>query len=284
MTRHTLDQPFAVGGRALHSGQKAHLSLRPAPPGTGIRFIRTDLGTEVTVAPALAQRAILSTALALPDGQRIRTVEHLLSACMALGLDDALAVIDGEELPILDGSAAPYCAAIAAAGLLATNTPRPHIRLTETIEVTTADNRLLRAEPADQLGFDITLDLAHWGMLRWSGTPLGATYVAGIAPARSFLRLGHGLAQRLKGSRAEPVLRGARPWNTAPLFRGGILGGARLPAEPVRHRALDLLGDLALLGMPLLAHVTAHRTGHALNLALVQAIMARPGAWRVEDR
>lgn len=284
MTRHTLRAPFSLSGRSLHAGRASRLTLHPAPPGSGIRFTRTDLGAEITVAPTQARRAILSTALALPHGQRIRTVEHLLSACMALGLDDAIAEIDTEELPILDGSAAPYCAAIAAAGLVATDTPRPQIRLTETIAVATADDRLLRAEPADRLGFDITLDLAHWGMLRWSGTPLGATYVSEIAPARSFLRLGHGLAQRLKGSRAEPVLRGARPWNTAPLFRGGILGGARLPAEPVRHRALDLLGDLALLGMPLLAHVTAHRTGHALNLALVEAIMARPEAWRVEGR
>lgn len=284
MTRHTLAKAFTLTGRALHSGAASRLSLHPASPGSGITFIRTDLGTRVTVAPDQARRAILSTALALPDGQRIRTVEHLLSACMALGVDDVIAVLDTEELPILDGSAAPYCAAIATAGLAAADAPRPHLRLVEAIEVTTDDNRRLRAEPADQLGFDITLDLAYWGMLRWSGSPLGATYVAEIAPARSFLRLFHGLAQRLKGGRTEPVLRGARPWNTAPLFRGSILGGARLPAEPVRHRALDLLGDLALLGMPLLAHVTAHRTGHALNLALVQAIMARPAAWRVEDR
>jgi UDP-3-O-[3-hydroxymyristoyl] N-acetylglucosamine deacetylase len=284
MTRHTLAQAFTLAGRALHSGRAARLSLLPAPPGTGIRFTRTDLGTSVTAAPEQARRAILSTALALPDGQRIRTVEHLLSACMALGIDDADAVLDTEELPILDGSAMPYCAAIAAAGLVAADAPRPHLRLIETIEVATEDNRLLRAEPGEALRFDITLDLAHWGMLRWSGTPLGQTYVAEIAPARSFLRFGNGLLQRLKGSRTEPVLRGARLSNTAPLFRGSILGGARLPAEPVRHRALDLLGDLALLGMPLLAHVTAHRTGHALNLALVAAIMARTDAWRVEDR
>ena len=103
MTRHTLAQPFTLTGRALHSGRASRLSLRPAPPGTGIRFTRTDLGTIVTVAPEHARRAILSTALALPDGQRIRTVEHLLSACLALGLDDAIAVLDMEELPILDG-------------------------------------------------------------------------------------------------------------------------------------------------------------------------------------
>jgi UDP-3-O-[3-hydroxymyristoyl] N-acetylglucosamine deacetylase len=283
VTRHTLRNAFVLSGRALHSGRRARLTLNPAPAGTGIRFRRSDLGTEVMVGPEHARRAILSTALALPGGQRIRTVEHLLSACMALGLDDALAEVDGEELPILDGSAAPYCRAIEAAGLVATDAPRPRMRILETIEVATADDRLLRVEPADTLRFDITLDLAHWGMLRWSGRPLGTTYTAEIAPARSFLRLGNGLAQRLKGSRAEPVLRGAWFTNTAPLFRNGILFGARLSGEPVRHRALDLLGDLSLLGMPLLAQVTAHRTGHGLNLALVEAIMARPDAWRVED-
>lgn len=284
MTRHTLQAPFTLAGKSLHAGERSTLTLRPAPENTGIRFRRTDLGVERTVGPEHARRATLSTALDLAGGSRIRTIEHLLSACMALGLDDAVADVDTEELPILDGSAAPICAAISAAGLTATGPPRPRIRLLAPIEVTTPDNRLLRAEPADTLTFDISLDLAHWGMLRWSGTPLGDTYLAEIAPARSFLRLAHGLAQRLKRSPAEPVLRGARPWNTAPLVRGGILGGARLPAEPVRHRALDLLGDLALLGMPLLAHVTAHRTGHALNLALVEAIMARPEAWRVEGR
>ncbi|MBR0654855.1 UDP-3-O-acyl-N-acetylglucosamine deacetylase [Plastoroseomonas arctica] len=279
MTRHTLNKPFTLTGKSLHAGKRTTLTLRPAPENTGIRFRRTDLETELTVAPDHARRATLSTALDLPGGHRIRTIEHLLSACMALGLDDLIAEIDTEELPILDGSAAPICAAIQAAGLVATAAPRPHLRVLAPIEVSTPDDRLLRVEPADTLTFDITLDLAHWGMLRWSGTPLGATYLSEIAPARSFLRLGHGLAQRLKRGQGEPVLRGAWFTNTAPLFRGGILGGARLPAEPVRHRALDLLGDLALLGMPLLGHVTAHRTGHALNLALVQTIMARPDAW-----
>lgn len=280
--RQTLGRSFTLTGIALHSGRQATLTLHAAAPGTGLVFHRTDLGLVVSTTPDHARDAVLATALALPGGALVVVVEHLLSACMALGLDDARIEIDGGELPILDGSAAPICAAIRAAGLVAQPGERQAIRLLEPIEVV-AEGRLLRAEPADALSFAISLDLAQWGMLRWEGTPLGQTYLDEIAPARSFLRLRFALLLWARGlARAEPVLRGAGRRNTAPLIGPYILGGARLPQEPVRHRALDLLGDLALLGHPLRAHVTAHRTGHALNLALVRAIAARPAAWRLE--
>jgi UDP-3-O-[3-hydroxymyristoyl] N-acetylglucosamine deacetylase len=141
------------------------------------------------------------------------------------------------------------------------------------------DGRLIRAEPADEPHFDVSLDLAGWGTLRWAGRPVGETFLAEIAAARSFGRLRWALpAALLARLTRRPALRGAGFANTAPLIGGRILGGARLPAEPVRHRALDLLGDLALLGTPLLAKVTAWRPSHAMNHAFLHHLLAQTDA------
>ncbi len=271
--RVTLATPTAPAeGIGLNTGRRARLVLHPAAPGTGLRFSWS--GMEVAAHGGLARTAPFCTALPLPDGRLLRTPEHLLAALAALGVDDAVAEIDGAaEVPILDGSAAPWCRLIAAAGFARVDAPRRIFRLRHPVEIT-RDGRAIRAEPADALTFDVSLDLAGWGELRWMGSPLGEGFLTELAPARSFGRLRWAMPLALASLvSSRPVLRGARLSNTAPLIGGGILGGARLPAEPVRHRALDLLGDLALLGAPLLARISARRPGHALNLDFVRLLL-----------
>jgi UDP-3-O-[3-hydroxymyristoyl] N-acetylglucosamine deacetylase len=192
---------------------------------------------------------------------------------MALGVDDVEAAIEGDEVPILDGSAAPWCRLILEAGIVETAMPRRRLALRRPVELA-RDGRLIRAEPADFTHYAVGLDLAHWGTLHWQGVPDGAEFLAELAPARSFGRLKWALpAAILARLLQRESLRGASFSNTAPLVGGRILGGARLPAEPVRHRALDLLGDLALLGAPLQAQVTAWRPSHAMNHAFLHHLL-----------
>lgn len=283
--RATLAAPTApLEGIGLNTGRRARLVLHPAAPGTGIRLRwqarRGAPALEVAADWRAACVAPFCSALELPGGAGLlRTPEHLLAALAALGVDDALAEIEGApEVPILDGSAAPWCAAILAAGLAESALPRRPVRLRRTVQLEDGP-RLIRAEPAETLSFDVWLDLRGWGGLGWAGVPLGSAFVTELAPARSFGRLRRVawlLPLRLLPGR--PVLRGARLTNTAPLVGGRILGGARLPDEPVRHRALDLLGDLALLGAPLAARVTARRPSHAMNQAFLRHLLAQRDA------
>ncbi len=276
--RATLAAPTeSMVGIGLVTGRSSRLVLRPAAPHTGILFRLAD-GTEVAADHRAARVAPFCSALALPGGGLLRTPEHLLAALMALGVDDAIMEIEGEEVPILDGSALPWCRLIRAAGLAPSAAPRRRLGLRRAVELE-QDGRRIRAEPASAPHFDISLDLAGWGTLRWEGTPLGAAFVQELAPARSFGRLRWALpAALLARLMRRDRLRGASFANTAPLVGGRILGGARLPAEPVRHRALDLLGDLALLGAPLVARVTAWRPSHAMNQAFLHHLLAQPDA------
>lgn len=276
--RATLAAPTAPAeGIGLVTGTASRLVLHPAPPGTGILF-RMPGGAEVAADWRAARVAPFCSALERPGGGLLRTPEHLLAALMALGVDDAVAEIAGEEVPILDGSALPWCRLILAAGIAETTAPRRRVALRRPVELV-RDGRSIRAEPSDASHFSVSLDLAGWGTLRWAGAPEGATFLAELAAARSFGRLRWALpAALLARLLGRPRLRGASLANTAPLVGGRILGGARLPDEPVRHRALDLLGDLALLGAPLVAQVTAWRPSHAMNQAFLRHLLAEPDA------
>ncbi|HYF08487.1 MAG TPA: UDP-3-O-acyl-N-acetylglucosamine deacetylase [Acetobacteraceae bacterium] len=288
--RATLAAPSAAAeGIGLNTGRRARLVLHPASAGSGIRFRwRASPAAPTLEVAALAARACAApfcTALTLgSDAPLLRTPEHLLAALSACGVDDALVEIEGApEVPILDGSALPWCRLIAAAGIAEQGERRRILALRRPVELV-QEGRFIRAEPATELAFDVSLDLAGWGALRWSGTPTGEGFVSDLTPARSFGRLRWALPLALLARLSRrPVLRGARLSNTAPLVGGTILGGARLPDEPVRHRALDLLGDLALLGMPLHAHVTARRPSHALNQAFVQHLLAQADAVETRD-
>lgn len=305
----TIGRPFELSGIALHSGERTRVTVFPARAGHGL--VCRVRGTSSTgSAKALWTHRVpsrMSTSLALGNGQRLRTVEHMLASFSVFGVDNALIEVDGGEIPILDGSAARWCRALAKAGVVPQNRPRRVIKIREPIQVA-HDGGFLRGEPYDGLFVDVTIDsLPGFGVMRWAGRIDRETFTSEIAPARSFgrpswpwlrrlfpfthVRNGPGshrpdpdlpnpteICERLVQEKAEipadePVLRGARPDRVAVVIGPWILGGRRFPNEPVRHVVLDLIGDLALAGCAIEGRIVANMPSHEKNFAFVAALM-----------
>ena len=279
--RATLSRPFALAGRGLHTGVRTVATVSPGAPGGGVVFTRRDRGTRAAADWRRRVSQPLCTALLCEDGvSLVRTVEHLLSALSALEVDDAEVELDGEELPILDGSAAPWCAAVAAAGRReAPDAPRAYLRVLAPVEVVDGARRL-RIEPAEGLQLEGALKLASFPDMRWAGAVTPQGYVRELAPARSFGRVRWALPAKLwSHATGRPLLRGATPRTVAAIVGGRVIGGMRFPDEFVRHRLLDLIGDLALLGAPVLGRLSGRDIGHELNHALAARLMQTPRAW-----
>ncbi|MGU3538407.1 UDP-3-O-acyl-N-acetylglucosamine deacetylase [Methylobacterium sp. A54F] len=280
----TLAGSFALTGTGLHTGRRAEAVVGPARPGTGIVFRRTLPGGASVEVPAhwfLRVPRPLCTALQGRDGTLVRTVEHLLAALSALRIDNARVDLDAEELPILDGSATPWCVGIRGAGRTEQAEPVRTIRVLRPVEVCDGERRL-RIEPAAALHLTGELSLSHFGPMRWSGAVTPESFERELAPSRSFGRLKWALPAKLYALvTREPFLRGANLRSTATIVGGRVIGGMRLPEEPVRHRMLDLVGDLALAGHPVAGRITAAHTGHELNHALVAALMRDTAAWEL---
>jgi UDP-3-O-[3-hydroxymyristoyl] N-acetylglucosamine deacetylase len=263
------------------------VKLSPAEPGTGIVFRRSDrddVPVEVSAVWRHRVRQRLCQALAAPDGTLFRTVEHLLASLSALGVDNILVDMDAEELPIFDGSATPWCSALLDGGIVEQSRPRVYIRVLRPVELVRDDNRAIRVEPAERRLLTVRMDLTGFGDMSWSGEVNTASFIHEVASARSFGRLKWALPLKLYHLfSGEPVLRGASLKNVAPVWRDRILGGMRVPDEPARHRALDLIGDLALAGAPILGRVDAYRPGHDVNYAFVERLMQETDAWEYID-
>ena len=211
----------------------------------------------------------------------------MLAALAAHRIDNAAVDLDGPELPILDGSALPWCEAILDAGRREQAAARRYLRVRRAVEIV-REGRAIRFlppdRPADGLLLDVSLPLAGFGEMAWRGRVDPAGFRAELAPSRSFGRLKWALPAKLCGlATGRPLLRGASLANTAAILGGRVIGGMRVPDEPARHRALDLVGDLALAGVPILARVEARRTGHDLNHAALARLMDTPAAWTLAD-
>ncbi|MGK8205118.1 UDP-3-O-acyl N-acetylglycosamine deacetylase [Burkholderia cenocepacia] len=289
-TEGTLAQPLALSGHGLHTGRRVQVRILPvAHPGRGhgIVFRRIRDGRELGVleaAPALRRAQPLCTMLRNADGVGVRTVEHLLASLLACEIDHAIVELDAEEVPILDGSAAPWVEAIRACGRVALGAPKRFIRVLRPIVVAegAADQRReMRIEPASCYKLCVRNDLRGFGDMHWEGVMTPAAFETEIAPSRSYGRVKWAVPAIVAGYlRGIPILRGARPSCTASIVGNRVLGGMRLPDEFVRHRVLDLVGDLALVGAPLLARVSALRPSHEMNFRLVEALLADKSAWQ----
>ena len=279
MSRTTFAREAAYRGVGIHSGEEISLRLCPtANPGGGIVFVRDDLpgAPRIAVGPDALGGTDRATTLGVGDSS-VATVEHLLAALYSFEIDDALVIVDGPEVPAADGSAAPFVALVETAGRSDLPGRRESIRIREPVEVRDGD-RWARIEPSGGFAIDYTIDFAHplIGEQRFSCDALdAATFAKEIAPARTF-----GFVSELPDLAARALARGGALDNALLLDDTGLVNRCELhwPDEFVRHKVIDLIGDLALAGVPIVGRVRVHKGGHALHQALLAALLATPGA------
>jgi UDP-3-O-[3-hydroxymyristoyl] N-acetylglucosamine deacetylase len=274
----TLQRPVEVGGVGLHTGVPVQIRLLPAPVSTGIVFVRTDLERfEIPASWRYVSRVSYATSL-MRQGVLISTTEHLLSVLYSMGIDNAYIEIDNLEVPILDGSGLPFVRLIEQAGIRQYRRKRRYLRVRRPICVEDKGKRI-SILPAES--FRLTCDTDYPAPVGRQSLELDVTpesYAHEIAFARTF-----GWESDLDQMRNMGLIRGASLENAVCFTAAGVLnpGGLRAPDECCRHKALDLIGDLALLGRPLLGHVIAERAGHAMHAALVARIMQDPSFYEI---
>lgn len=275
MRQQTIRKPVAVEGTGLHSGKPARITVRPAPADSGIVFRVTATGERIAATPESVVDSHWATTLGV-NGTRIQTVEHLMAAAAGLGLDNLEIEVDGVEIPALDGSAKPFVALLASAGRQAQGSRRPPLVLPAPIRVG-GGHRWIHVYPAESFRVSYTLDHAHpaIGVQALAWTPGERSFVDEFAPARTY-----GFLKDIGVMRKHGLARGGSLDNAVVIGDRGPLNGLRFHDEFVRHKILDLVGDLALLGRPLVGHVVARNGGHALNLELVVAIQRALGLER----
>jgi UDP-3-O-[3-hydroxymyristoyl] N-acetylglucosamine deacetylase len=276
----TLRRSISCAGIGLHSGKKVTLSLRPAAAGSGIRFRRADLGgLEV---PATVQHVGgINYATGLTrDAVQIDTVEHLLSALVSLGIDNVFVELNSPEVPIMDGSAAPFVYLIHEAGVKRQSAPRQYLKVLRPIAMTRGDKRIA-LYPSDH--FKVTYSIAYdHPLLRHQSRTIRLSeeaFVDQIAPARTFTFL-----KEVELLRQQGLALGGSLENAIVVGDTGVLNNAlRFDDEFVRHKILDVIGDMALVGHPIVGHLVAHRGGHALHTAFAAQVLEETDAWTLVE-
>jgi UDP-3-O-[3-hydroxymyristoyl] N-acetylglucosamine deacetylase len=279
----TLKSAIACVGTGLHSGQRVNLTLRPADPNTGIVFRRTDLGIDI---PAQHDNVIdtrLCTQLGLPDqpAARVGTVEHLMAALSAAAIDNAVVELDGPEVPVFDGSSAPFLFLIDCAGKVEQSAPRQVIEILRTVRVEAAGGAFAELRPG-AYGLDMALSIdfpaAAIGRQALSLALSERSFRAELAQSRTFTMLAE-----IEAMQAAGLARGGSLSNAIVVDGATVLNpeGLRSRDEFVRHKLLDAVGDLALSGGAIQGRFVAHKTGHALNNRLLHAVFADAANWRM---
>ena len=272
----TIREAVECEGVGLHSGASVHLRILPAPPGSGIIFRRVDLDDfEVEATGRNIARVSYATSL-MKKGVLISTTEHLLSAFIGMGIDNAIVELDNLELPILDGSAQPFIELIQKAGIRKQRRPRTYLRISRELELRDGD-KFIAVYPADGYSVEYSINFPHplIGRETFSLDLTNGNYLAEIAPARTF-----GFLHEADAMRRQGLIRGASADNAVVLTRDGIMNPPlRFADEFVRHKVLDLIGDLALLGKQILGAVVADRAGHAMHTALVSRLLRDHSLW-----
>lgn len=286
LSERTLGRTVEVTGIGLHSGRPVRVRLRPGRAGEGIVFFRTDLpgGERTPIRTAAGGVTEVDHATTISAGgsdtPSIQTVEHLLSALCGLEIDACRVEVDAPELPILDGSAAPWVYLIHEAGLKTLSVPRRVRRIVRPFRVEVGD-AFLAAYPADSLRITCSIDFNHpaIGHQERGFDVNPRSFSEEIAPARTF-----GFLHQVEALRQAGLVKGGSYDNAIVLDEHGVLNGRlRFEDEFVRHKALDLIGDLALTGLPLIGHLVAHRAGHRVHAEFAKRLLASPSHWRVEE-
>jgi UDP-3-O-[3-hydroxymyristoyl] N-acetylglucosamine deacetylase len=286
LQQRTLKSLTRAVGVGLHSGQRVEITLRPAQPDTGIVFRRVDLPLPVDI--PVSASAVSDTRLASTlsnGGAKVHTVEHLMSACAGLGVDNLYVDITAEEVPILDGSAASFVFLLQSAGIELQNAPRRFIRLTKPVEVREGQGenvKWARLEPYHGYKLSFEIDFDHPAVdstgQRVEFDMSTQSYSRDIARARTF-----GFTKDVEMMRANGLALGGGLDNAIVMDDYKVLnaGGLRYDDEFVKHKILDAMGDLYIIGKPLLASYSAFRSGHGLNNKLLRELLARSDAWEV---
>jgi UDP-3-O-[3-hydroxymyristoyl] N-acetylglucosamine deacetylase len=278
----TLRRPVSCSGIGLHSGNKVTLSLKPAPADYGIRFQRSDLGgLEIPATVTHLGGIRLATGLTREAGS-VETLEHLLAALTALGIDNCIVELNTPEVPIMDGSAAPFVYLILnEAGVKTLTAPKKFLKVLRPISLSQGDKRIA-LYPSDHFKVTYSISFDH-PLIRHQSRTMKITdesFVEEIAPARTF-----GFLKEVEMLRQKGLALGGSLDNAIVLGETGVLNqnALRFEDEFVRHKILDVIGDLSLVGYPVIGHLVAHRGGHALHTAFAARILEEVDAWRIVE-
>ncbi len=274
----TLANPVSCIGIGLHSGEPVTMTLRPAPPDTGVVFVNRNGHAGASLAASVDHLVPTELCTAISgNGFQVKTIEHVLAALAGLNVDNVYVDVDAGEAPVMDGSAAPFVRLIQSAGIISQKKLQPYLKMTRPLEVIDGSRRI-RIEPSStpQITYSIQYDHPLIHTQTYSYEHSARTFESEIADARTF-----GFLQEVEALWARGLGRGGNLDNTVVLSQKGILNesGLRFTNEFVRHKVLDLIGDFALLGLPFIGHLIADRSGHALHTRLVKQILEHPECW-----
>jgi UDP-3-O-[3-hydroxymyristoyl] N-acetylglucosamine deacetylase len=273
----TIKNNIICKGIGLHTGKTVQMTLRPASTGTGIVFIRTDLAyTRIRAAAANTDTTSYATSLS-QNSVSVKTVEHLLAAFAGLNIDNAYIELDAEEIPIMDGSARPFVKLIADAGIVTQETVQPALKIITPIFVRDG-NKQLAIWPSERTSISYFIDFNH-PLLKEQSMHFQLTeetFLREVSEARTF-----GFMRDVKTLQANGLAKGASLENAVALDENSVLNedGLRFRDEFVRHKILDLIGDLSLVGMPIIGHIVAHKSGHRMNAQMVGKLLNSPQNW-----
>jgi UDP-3-O-[3-hydroxymyristoyl] N-acetylglucosamine deacetylase len=280
--QHTVRAPALFAGIGVHTGAYTRVSVRPAPVDHGIIFVRTDVADADNRVPATGEAVVrtqLGTVIANAAGVTVATIEHLMAALVMLGIDNAVVEVDGPEMPIMDGSSLPFIRILDRAGKREQEAARRYIEVLDTVEVVDGEKRA-SLSPADgfEVAFEIEFPTKAIGRQAVDLAMDEAAFREELADCRTF-----GFLHEVEALRGMGLARGGSLENAVVIEGDRVLNpeGLRRPDEFVRHKALDAIGDLYVLGGPILGRFEGVLAGHSLNNALVRALLARPAAWRV---
>jgi UDP-3-O-[3-hydroxymyristoyl] N-acetylglucosamine deacetylase len=281
MNQTTLAQTVSTSGVGLHTGVEVNLTLKPAPENTGYIFVRTDLDNfEIPASVEYVSHCSYATTL-MRRGVVLSTCEHLLSALRGSGIDNCFIELDSIEIPILDGSSENWIELIEQAGIVWQDSPRHYLKVLKRVEFEEGDRRM-SVEPADDFEIECLIDFPHPYIKRQSFRfqLTNGSFGREIASARTF-----GFTHEIEMLRKANLALGGSLDNAIVLTPDGMLNETplRFDDEFVRHKILDIIGDVALLGMPMIGRITAEKTGHAVHAALMGKLLSTEGAWEIID-
>jgi UDP-3-O-[3-hydroxymyristoyl] N-acetylglucosamine deacetylase len=280
--QHTLRTPVLFAGVGVHTGAYTRVAVRPAPVGHGVTFVRTDVtdvDNRVPVSGEAVCKTQLGTVITNDAGVTVSTIEHLMAALVMLGVDNAIVELDGPEMPIMDGSAEPFVRLLDRAGLRPQAGARRFIEILETVEVVDGDKRAgLKPARSFEVAFEIRFPSGVIGRQSIELLMDEQAFRRELSDCRTF-----GFTHEVEALRAQGLARGGSLENAVVIEGDRILNpeGLRRPDEFVRHKALDAIGDLYVLGAPIIGRFEGVLAGHGLNNQLVRALLARPQAWRL---